>query len=66
LAILDLFDNLVSCQTSPPIFQAKALQNRIFFIGCCLETEVSKQLYFKKMWMQGGAGKSAACGGVID
>jgi hypothetical protein len=39
-----LFDNSVSCQTSSPIFQAKALQNRSFFSGRCLETEVSKQL----------------------
>jgi hypothetical protein len=28
--LLDLFNNSVSCQTSLPIFQAKALQNRGF------------------------------------
>ena len=28
--ILDLFDNPVGCRTSPAVFQAKALQNRVF------------------------------------
>jgi hypothetical protein len=28
--LLNLFSNLVSCQTSPGIFQAKALQNMLF------------------------------------
>jgi hypothetical protein len=43
---LDLFGNPVGYLTSPAVFQAKALQNRVFN-GSCSETEASKQLYYK-------------------
>jgi hypothetical protein len=29
---MDLFDNPVGCRTSLAVFQAKALQNRIFYM----------------------------------
>jgi hypothetical protein len=45
---LDLFNNPVGCLTSRAVFQAKALQN-CDFSGCCLETEVSKQLYWRNL-----------------
>jgi hypothetical protein len=35
---LKLFSDWVNYQASPPVFQANASQNRIFFSGCCLET----------------------------